>query len=270
MYLVTHADQAFGGRIAARLLCGGDAVRAHVSARQPARQLNKLRTGGAEVIRGDLYGALTSDNTSDNTSGTANALDRRLWRGVTGVVHAPVTATARGKEVITSVSDLGAEAMVYRALAVRVRQLVLLSAPPQTDLRALLARSGLEYALLHPHTQETELELGGGARGRLLERRRQIFFLPLQGVADVAVFAASAGLKHALLRLPTEVRRYHNVVDQVERLLRLPECPLADALLAELLMGSPYKLVTPGVARVLGLTFGPDYVGQVFAQPLEG
>lgn len=258
MYLVTHADQAFGGRVAARLLCGGDAVRAHVSARQPSRQLNKLRTGGAEVIRGDLHGALTSGST----------LDKRLWRGVTGVVHAPVTATARGKEVVTSVSDLGAEAMVYRALAVRVRQLVLLSAPPQTDLRALMARSGLEYALLHPHTRETELELGG-ARGRLLERRRQIFFLPLQGVADVAVFAASAGLKHALLRLPTEVRRYHNVVDQVEKLLRLPECPLADALLAELLMGSPYKLVTPGIARVLGLTFGPDYVAQVFAQPLE-
>jgi len=268
MYLVTHADQAFGGRVAARLLCGGDAVRAHVSARGPSRQLNKLRTGGAEVIRGDLYGALTSSNTSGSTSGST--LDKRLWREVTGVVHAPVTATTRGKEVVMSVSDLDAEAMVYQALAVRVRQLVLLSAPSQTDLRALLAHSGLEYALLHPHTPEAELDLGGGTRGRLLERRRQIFFLPLQGVADVAVFTASAGLKHVLLRLPTEARRYHNVVDQVERLLRLPECPLADALLAELLMGSPYKLVTPGVARVLGLTFGPDYVAQVFAQPLEG
>ena len=55
--------------------------------------------------------------------------------------------------------------------------------------------------------------------------------------------------------MPTLTRRYSDVIDEIERLLRLPETPVADLLLAELVMGSPYKLITPGVARALGLAF---------------
>lgn len=262
--LVTHADGPFGGRIAARLLCGGDAVRAQVSARHPSRQANKLRTSGAEVICSDLF--------CSNPGGTGES-DPRLWRGVTGVVHAPLSATTAGKEAVASLHDLSGrnpedEAFV-RTAAVQARQLVLLSATAAAGTRSLLERSGLPYTLLYPCAAEPEIELGGGARGRLLERRRQILFLPLQQVADVAVFAASVGFKHALLGLPTVVRRYGSVAAQVEKFLRLPHSPLADTLLAELITGSPFKLVTPGVARVLGLEFGSTYLEQVFAQPFD-
>jgi hypothetical protein len=258
--LVTHADGPFGGRIAARLLCGGDAVRAQVSARSPSRQVNKLRTSGAEVICSDLG------------SGTGET-ELRLWRGVTGVVHAPLSTTAAGKEAVVSLRDPALpdpedEAFVCAATG-RVRQLVLLSAAASAATQSLLERSGLAYTLLHPCAPEPETRLGGGARGRLLERRRQILFLPLQQVADIAVFAALVGFKHALLELPSVVRRYGSVAAQVEKLLRLPHSPLADTLLAELITGSPYKLVTPGVARVLGLTFAGNYLEQVFAQPFD-
>jgi hypothetical protein len=262
--LVTHADGPFGGRIAARLLCGGDAVRAQVSARSPSQQVNKLRTSGAEVICSDLF---CSD------PGRTGERDPRLWRGVTGVVHAPLSTTTAGKEVVVSLRDPALpdpedEAFVCAATG-RVRQLVLLSAAASAATQSLLERSGLAYTLLHPCAPEPEIELGGGARGRLLERRRQILFLPLQQVADIAVFAASVGFKHALLKLPTMVRRYGSVAAQVEKLLQLPHPPLADTLLAELITGSPYKLVTPGVARVLGLTFAENYLEQVFAQPFD-
>jgi len=249
VYLVTHADSAFGGRIAARLLCSGELVRAQVLRQQPARRLTKLRSGGAEVVftsrRGEPDGSVTP------------------WHGVTGVIHAAFTETASGKEAVASLSDYGVEAII-RAAAVVGRQLILVSTPPQARTLFLLRRSGLTYTLFYAQTLESELKLGGGARGRLLERRRHIYFLPLQGVADVAV-AASAGIKHTFLPLPTKARRYHGVVEQVETLLRQPSCSLHDTLLAELVMGSPYKLVTPGVARALGLTFGTNYLEQVFA-----
>lgn len=255
MYLVTHADSAFGGRIAARLLCSGEAVRAHVSGQQPSRRLNKLRTGGAEVIR-------------ELELSAPEEPDKRLWRGVTEVVHAAVSGTEGGKEAVASLTGLGAEAIIYAATTVRVRQLTLVI-PPRAETHTLLRRSGLKYTLFYPQTLGPELKFGGGARGQLLERRRLVYLLPLQRVADVAV-VASIGIKHALLRLPTEALRYHNVVEQVEQLLRRSTCPLPDALLAELVMGSPYKLITPGVARVLGVTFGSNYVEEVFAQAFEG
>ncbi len=253
MYLVTHADSAFGGRIAARLLCSGEAVRARVPGQQPARRLSKFRTGGAEVVYDGLHGE------PDKPDGQ--------WRGVNGVIYAAFTETAGGKEAVASLSDYGVEAIVRAAAVVRP-QLILISTPPQAKTRVLLRRSGLAYTLFYTQTLESELRLGGGARGELLERRRYIYFLPLQGVADVAV-AASVGIKHTLVGLPTEARRYHSVVEQVETLLRQPTPTLRDALLVELVMGSPYKLVTPGVARVLGLTFSPNYLEQVFAQALS-
>lgn len=256
MVLVTHADLPFGGRVAARLLCGGDAVRAQVAGEGTARrQLNKLRSGGAEVISCDLL-----------TPGPAAG---RLWRAVTGVVHASLAATVGGKEVVASLSDLENETVIRQATAAGAQQLVLVSPPSAQGVRARLAESTLSYALLEPCTREPQVALGGKTFGRLLERRRQIFFLPLQGVADVAVFVASLGLRHARLRLPTEVRRYSDVVDTVETLLERPEPPLSDVLLAELVLGSPWKLVTPGVARVLGLSFSERYLEQVFAQLLE-
>ena len=254
MFLVTHADSAFGGRIAARLLCSGEAVRAHVSGQQPARRLSKLRTGGAEVVYNGWHGE-------------PDEPDVRLWHGVTGVIHAAFTETAGGKEAVASLSDYGVEAIIRAAATLR-RQLILIGTPPQAKTRVLLRRSGLAYTLFYTRTLESELKLGGGARGQLLERRRHIYFLPLQEVADVAV-AASTGIKHTLVGLPTEARRYHSVVEQVETLLRQPTCTLRDALLTELVMGSPYKLITPGVARVLGLTFSPNYLEQVFAQALS-
>lgn len=252
MYLVTQADSAFGGRIAARLLCSGEVVRALVS-KQPGRRLRKLRAGGAEVVYNDGHGDLDKPGVQ--------------WRGVTGVVHAAFTETASGKEAIASLSDHGVEAIIRKAAAFG-RQLILVSTPPRAQTRVLLRRSGLSYTLFYAQTLESEFKLSSGARGQLLERRRHVYFLPLQGVADVAV-AASVGIKHTLLRLPTEARRYHSVVEQVETLLRQPTCSLRDALLTELVMGSPYKLITPGVARALGLTFSPNYLEQVFTQTLS-
>lgn len=252
MYLVTHADSAFGGRIAAQLLCSGEAVRARVSGQQPARRLSKLRTGGAEVV----YGRHGEPDKPDGQ-----------WHGVTGVIYAAFSETAAGREAVASLSDYGVETIIRAATTLR-RRLILVSTPPRAKTRVLLRRSGLAYTLFYTRTLESELKLGGGARGQLLERRRYIYFLPLQGVADVAV-AASVGIKHTLVGLPTEARRYHSVVEQVETLLRQPTPTLRDALLAELVMGSPYKLVTPGVARVLGLTFSPNYLEQVFAQTLS-
>lgn len=112
MYLVTHADSAFGGRIAARLLCSGELVRAQVR-RQPARRLSKLRSGGAEVVytggRGEPDGSAVQ------------------WRGVTGVVHVAFTETASGKEAVASLSDYGVEAII-RAAATVGPQLIL---PPR-------------------------------------------------------------------------------------------------------------------------------------------
>jgi hypothetical protein len=252
--LVTHAELPFGGRVAARLLCGGDAVRAQVAeVGASRRQLNKLRTGGAEVICCDL---LEPDPKAKG----------RLWRGVSGVVHASLAATVGGKEVVASLSDLEDGAVINRAVAARAQGLVLLSPPTPPETRARLGSSGLPYTLLEPSTREAQVDLGGGAFGHLLERRRQIFFLPLQAVADIAVFAASLGLQHARLQLPTEVRRYSDLLGTVESLLERPEPPLSDALLAELVLGSPWKLVTPGVARALGLRFSERYLEQVFAQ----
>lgn len=179
-----------------------------------SRQVNKLRTSGAEVICSDL-GCGTGET------------ELRLWRGVTGVVHAPLSTTAAGKEAVVSLRDPADpedDAFVCAAMG-RVGQLVLLSAAASAATQSLLERSGLAYTLLHPCAPEPETRLGGGARGRLLERRRQILFLPLQQVADIAVFAASVGFKHALLELLSVVRRYGSVVTQVEELLLLPHPP---------------------------------------------
>lgn len=259
MHLVTHADLAFGGRVAARLLCSGDAVRAHVSWRsQNPRQLNKLRTSGAEVFRATL----------PPFEAPRDASDSRLWHGVSGVVHASLTTASYGKETVASLSSVGVDALLRTAGLSAARQLVLLSPPPIGETCTLLQQGRFRYTLLQPEPPALELFAPGGLWSKIAERRRQIFFLPLQQTADVAVLAATAGLRGAVLRLPTAVRRYSSVVDRVETLLQDPSCHLSDSLLSDLMLGSPYKLVTPGVARALGLTFGDNYVTQAFAEPL--
>ena len=251
--LVTHADHALGRRVATRLLCGGERVRAHVSAYHPGRT-GRLEKAGAEII------------CSDYQLGGNPERWPELWHGIGSVIHASASGTSRGREAVVSVSDLGVEAMLQTAQAAQVSGFVLLH-PPTLELHSRLKRSALPYTLFCPETQALAVTLSGGAHGRLLERRRLVVFMPLLRVVDALVFAASGGFERMTLHLPTVTRRYSQVVDDLEQLVSLPESAVADALLAELIMGSPYKLVTPGVARALGLTFPKRYLEQIFSPP---
>ena len=251
--LVTHADHALGKHIAARLLCSGERVRAHVSVQHPARTRRSIRglgKAGAEVVNSDLY---APDEPANN-----------LWDGIGSVLHASASGASFGKEAVVSVSELGTEKLIRAAETANVQGFVLLH-PPTPEIHKLLKHSTLSYTLFCP--EQLEVALSGGAHGRLLERRRMVVFMPLLRVADALVFAAAGGFECTTLDLPTVTRRYSHVVSEVEQLLSRPQTPVADVLLAELVMGSPYKLVTPGVARALGLTFPKKYLEKLFSPP---
>ena len=206
MKLVTHADHALGKHVAKRLLCGGETVRAHVSVQHPAhtqRLTRHLCKAGAEVVDCDLY---APDKPANN-----------LWHGVESVIHASVSGASRGKEAVVSVSDLGAERLIQAAETARVQRFVLLH-PPTPEVRARLKCSTLSYTLFCPEMQ-LDVPLSGGARGRLLERRRMVVFMPLVRVADALVFAASGGFERMTLSLPTVTCRYSHVIGEVEQLL---------------------------------------------------
>lgn len=213
--------------------------------------MQRLEKAGVEVSCADLY----------TPEGAA-----RLWKGVGSVVHASASGVSRGKEAVVSVSDLGSSEIIQAAVAAKVDRFVLLH-PPTPDVCKSLEHSPLPYTLLCPELTDHEITFLGGAHGRVLERRRLVVFMPLPRVVDAAVFAASGGFERLTLTLPAQVRRYSDVLGAVEQLLSLPQTPVADPLLAELVMGSPYKLVTPGVARALGLEFPTSYLKKVFSQP---
>lgn len=245
--LVTHADQLLGRRVALQFLRSGERVRAHVSAHPRHEQ---LRRAGADVVCHNY----TQDGFADLN-----------WRDVSSVFHASISGAAQGREAVLSLSDLGTEKLVQEAEKAGVQRFVLLY-PPTLEIRARLAGSPF-YTLLYPEATELEVVLSGSVRGRVLERRRLVVFMPLLRVTEVVVFASSGNFGGVTFRLPTLTRRYSDVIDEVERFLRLPETPVADLLLAELVLGSPYKLVTPGVARAFGLAFPKGYVRQVFSAP---
>lgn len=246
--LVTHADHALGRHVATQLLGSGENVRIHAAQQHPAR-VQRLRRAGAD--------ALASDQSLSEPANPA------VWHGVGSVVHASASGASWGKEAVVSVSDLGVQSLVQAAAEVSVQNFVLLH-PPSPEIRTQLERSALPYTLLCPETQDL-VAFSDGARGRLLERRRQVVFMPLLRVAAALIRAASGGFERMTLTLPTVVRRYDEVLDDIERFVSLPETPVADPLLAELVMGSPYKLVTPGVARALGLEFPKRYLEGVLS-----
>ncbi len=202
------------------------------------------------MVEGDLY--------------ASDALINIFWKGAQSVLHASTSGASRGQEAVVSVSEWGTERLIQAAETAKVRSFVLLH-PPTPEIHTMLKHSTLSYTLFYP--EQPEVTLSGGAHGRLLERRRMVVFMPLLRVADALVFAASGGFERMTLSLPTITRRYSSVVGEVEQLLSRPKTPIADALLAELVMGSPYKLVTPGVARALGLTFPNRYLKQIFLSP---
>ena len=248
--LVTHADYLLGNRVATQFLRSGEHVRAHVSAPYAAHK--QLRKAGADVVGYDLY--------------AQDGFDGLEWRDLSSIFHASVSGAARSREAVLSLSDLGAEKLVQQAEKAGVQRFVLLH-PPTLEIQVRLANGPLLYTLLCPEAPEREVILSGSVRGRVLERRRLVVFIPLLRVVEVVVFASSGNFGGFTFRLPTLTRRYSDVIDEIERLLRLRETPVADLLLAELVMGSPYKLITPGVARALGLAFPKGYVRQVFSTP---
>lgn len=309
MILVSHAESALGGRIIAKLLCGRERVRALVSAAPPTswsrRQLTKLRTSGAEVFRSPpailLNGqggaperveevrhaeapAAEGAQRAPPLRPSAHGTGGRIWRGVTTAVYLPATNVHHGKEVVASLSDAGLERFIERATEAGVQRVVLVATPPPFQgagrsldgVYAAAERGTLELALFVPTPPPGYaplVTLEGGHQARLLERRRLLLFLPLQPLADALAYAASSPvLPPNPIALPAEVRRYSSVLGAVETMLEQtaargpgPE----DALWAELVMGSPLKVVTAGVARTLGLEFPPaaHYLARVLDLP---
>lgn len=286
MYLVSHADGALGGRVAAKLLCSGARVRV-IAPQQPLhlwrrRQLSKLRTSGAEVVRGGEVGEDTHTGAADNDTYRADSLSKgslaeRAWRGVDTAVYLPATSVRCGKEVVASVGDVGTLAFVQAAAAAGVRRVVLLDATlyERAALRRLrevqlTAQQGaLELVLLEPALppeHALEIALAHGSRARLAERRRLLVFWPLQGLADAAARAAdSLTPRVSSILLPAVVRRYSDVLETVETLLASArrgslshgDAHPEDVLWSEVVFGSPLKAVTAGVAGSLGLELPP-------------
>ena len=247
--LVTHADQPFGRGVALQFLRRGERVRAQVAV--PHARHTYLRRAGAEVVLHDLY--------------SSHGFASLEWREVSRVVHASVSGAVQGREAVLSLSDLGTEKLVQAAATAQVQRVILLH-PPSPGIQSRLEHSPLPYTLLCSEP-ELEVTFSGGGRGRVLERRHLVAFMPLSQVVEVVVAAASGEFRGVTLTLPTLTRRYSHLIDEVERLLRLPEPPVEASLLAEIVMGSPYKLVTPGVARALELNFPRGYAKRTLSAP---
>lgn len=258
MYLVSHAESALGGRVAAKLLCSGARVRVFVPQRPlhslGRRQLSKLRTSGAEVARGGLVAAdipiadaqITGAQTDaglldpkllpilDPGLGDVRRAERlcvRAWRGVDTAVYLPASNVRCGKEVVGSLGDVGTLAFVQAAVAAGVRRVVLLDTTlfdratlrRLREVRVAAQQGAVELVLLEPalppeHT--LEITLAHGCHARLAERRRLLVFWPLQGLADAAARAATATtLRSGPILLPAEVRRYSDVLETAEVLM---------------------------------------------------